>query len=46
MVQCCQKRAMNLELVTHWLAETSEGIQESILFGWEAGIRNRRDAFR
>ena len=28
---------MILELATHWLAETSEGIQESVLFGWELG---------
>ena len=37
MVLCREKRAMILELATHWLAETSEGIQESVLFGWEAG---------
>jgi hypothetical protein len=28
---------MNLELATHCLAETSEEIQESILYGWVLG---------
>ena len=28
---------MNIELATHCLAETSEGIQESISFGWVLG---------
>ena len=30
---------MNVELATHCLAGTSAGNPESILFGWEAGIR-------
>lgn len=39
VVQRCEKRARILELATHCLAVTSAGIPESILSGWEAGIR-------
>ena len=38
----CEKRAMDLELATHYLAGCSTKVRRSILIGWEVWIRTAR----